>query len=105
MSQADIAPTLLGLLNFSYKSNFMGADVFATPKGPERAFIATYQGLGYLTPDRLVILRPRKEPEVQMLENAFAKTAKSNAELVKEAIAWYQFSSDAYSEGRMKLVN
>ena len=103
MSQIDIAPTLLGLLNFTYTSNFMGVDVFATPQGPQRAFIATYQGLGYLTPDRLVILRPRKQPEIQSLETPVAKTAKSNAELVKEAIAWYQFSSDAFSQGRMKL--
>lgn len=103
MSQMDIAPTLLGLLNFSYTSNFMGVDVFTTPQGPQRAFIATYQGLGYLTPDRLVILRPRKQPEVQPLENVFAKTTKTNAELMKEAIAWYQFSSDAFSQGRMKL--
>jgi phosphoglycerol transferase MdoB-like AlkP superfamily enzyme len=103
MSQIDIAPTLLGLLNFTYTSNFMGVDVFATPQGPQRAFIATYQGLGYLTDNRLVILRPRKQPEIQALETPVAKTAKSNAELVKEAIAWYQFSSDAFSQGRMKL--
>jgi len=103
MSQIDIAPTLLGLLNFTYTSNFMGVDVFATPQGPQRAFIATYQGLGYLTSDRLVILRPRKQPEIQALETPLTKTVKSNAELVKEAIAWYQFSSDAFSQGRMKL--
>ena len=103
MSQIDIAPTLLGLLNFTYTSNFMGVDVFATPQGPQRAFIATYQGLGYLTSDRLVILRPRKQPEIQALETPEAKTTKTNAELVKEAIAWYQFSSDAFSQGRMKL--
>mgnify|MGYP000016375286 FL=1 len=103
MSQIDVAPTLLGLLNFSYKSDFMGADVFATQRGPQRAFIATYQGLGYLTPDRLVILRPRKEPEIQLLEPTFAKTVRTDAELIKEAIAWYQFSSDAFSQGRMKL--
>ena len=103
MSQIDIAPTLLGLLNFTYISNFMGVDVFATPQGPQRAFIATYQGLGYLTSDRLVILRPRKQPEIQALETPEAKTTKTNAELVKEAIAWYQFSSDAFSQGRMKL--
>lgn len=103
MSQIDVTPTLLGLLNFSYKSNFMGTDVFATPDGPQRAFIATYQGLGYMTSDRLVILRPRKEPEVQQLDKAFAKTAKSDDQLIKEAIAWYQFSSDAFSQGRMKL--
>jgi hypothetical protein len=88
---------------FLYTSNFMGVDVFATPQGPQRAFIATYQGLGYLTDDRLVILRPRKQPETQVLETPEAKTTKTNGELVKEAIAWYQFSSDAFSQGRMKL--
>lgn len=62
------------------------------------------RGLGYLTPDRLVILRPRKEPEIQLLEpTLLLKPVRTDAELIKEAIAWYQFSSDAFSQGRMKL--
>ncbi len=64
MSQIDIAPTLLGLLNFSYTSKFYGYDIFKLKEGNERAFISTYQALGLLERDSMVILTPRKKPEV-----------------------------------------
>ena len=41
MSQIDIAPTVLGLLNFSYRSRFYGYDLFQLEPGRERAFTAT----------------------------------------------------------------
>lgn len=47
-SQIDIAPTLLGLLKFKYRSRFMGYDLFDLEPGRERAFISTYQDLGFL---------------------------------------------------------
>ncbi|HEX5170232.1 MAG TPA: LTA synthase family protein, partial [Cyclobacteriaceae bacterium] len=53
MSQIDIAPTLLGLLNFSYTSKFYGYDIFKLKKGNERAFISTYQALGLLEGDTM----------------------------------------------------
>ena len=49
MSQIDVMPTVLGLLNFEYTSKFIGQDVFSGHYTP-RAYIATYQDLGYLSP-------------------------------------------------------
>ena len=89
MSQIDIAPTLLGMLNFSYESQFMGVDVFATPTGPQRAFIATYQGLGYLKDDQLTVLMPQKAPETRPL-NGHRLSAEAVKKLQDEAVAWYQ---------------
>ncbi|MFX7090541.1 sulfatase-like hydrolase/transferase, partial [Acinetobacter baumannii] len=37
MSQIDVGPTLLGLLNFSYTSKFFGYDIFKLNPGRERA--------------------------------------------------------------------
>ncbi|HEY8933921.1 MAG TPA: sulfatase-like hydrolase/transferase, partial [Cyclobacteriaceae bacterium] len=48
MSQIDMGPTLLGLLNFSYKSKFFGYDIFKLEAGRERIFISTYQNVGYI---------------------------------------------------------
>ncbi|MBE2273501.1 MAG: sulfatase-like hydrolase/transferase, partial [Flavobacteriales bacterium] len=45
MSQIDVMPTLLGLLNFNYKTKFLGQDVFKENFQP-KAYIATYQDLG-----------------------------------------------------------
>ena len=37
MSQIDIAPTLLGLLNFRYYTKFFGHDILSAPPGQDRA--------------------------------------------------------------------
>lgn len=62
-SQIDVAPTLLGLMNWTYTSRFYGHDVFAPGYGPEnqRAFISNYQKIAELTPQSLVILKPKQE--------------------------------------------
>jgi phosphoglycerol transferase MdoB-like AlkP superfamily enzyme len=100
VSQMDVAPTLLGLLNFNYTSQFLGQDVFATPTGPERAFIATYQGLGYLKQDHLSILNPKKKPTTEAVgEQA---PAIDEARHQQEAIAWYEFASHLFATGQMK---
>lgn len=102
MSQIDIAPTLLGLLNFSYESQFMGVDVFATPTGPQRAFIATYQGLGYLKDDQLTVLMPQKAPETRPLNGQHLSAAAVKT-LQDEAVAWYQVASERFSSGLMRV--
>ncbi|HEX7112287.1 MAG TPA: LTA synthase family protein, partial [Mizugakiibacter sp.] len=63
VSQIDIPPTLLGLLNFSYRSRFFGYDVFQLEPGRERAFPATYEKLGYLDGDMLTVLEPQRRIE------------------------------------------
>ncbi|KXH83201.1 sulfatase [Chryseobacterium kwangjuense] len=60
MSQIDVMPTLFGLLNFSYQSKFLGQDVFKKEFQP-KAYIATYQDLGFLKDDHLTIISPVKK--------------------------------------------
>ena len=60
VSQIDVMPTVMGLLNFSYESKFLGQDIFRRFYQP-RAYIATYRELGYLTPDTLSIIKPLRE--------------------------------------------
>ena len=99
-SQMDVAPTLLGLLNFSYRTQFFGQDIFATPKGPQRAFIATYQGLGYLTEQQLTILNPRQAPTTRWLD---PQQEKQDARpYQQQAIAWYEWASHAFRSGAMR---
>ncbi|MFH1216087.1 MAG: LTA synthase family protein [Pseudomonadota bacterium] len=62
-SQIDIAPTLLSLLHFSYRSFFFGRDIL-TPDFQPRALIGNYQKLGFLKENKLLILSPRQEIDV-----------------------------------------
>ncbi|WP_298396443.1 LTA synthase family protein [Flavobacterium sp.] len=100
-SQIDLMPTLFGLLNFSYKSKFFGQDVLKTDYKP-RAFIATYEDLGYIKNDVLTILSPKQKVKQYKLELVpdkypiyFNQTLmkKENVELKNEAVSYYQTTS------------
>lgn len=102
-SQIDILPTIFGLLNFSYNSKFMGRDILKSPAG--RAFISTYQSLGYMKNDHLVILHPKSTPQLYKLNGSDKEqiTKDDNNEyLIKEAIGFYQTSYELFYNGKMK---
>jgi len=106
MSQIDIGPTLLGLLNFSYVSDFFGYDMNQLEPGRERAFISTYQNLGYIRDHKLVILSPQlKTQTFQLAEDNETLTPTKNDEIVREAISWYQAASYSFKNGMMKVDN
>lgn len=103
MSQVDYAPTLLGLLNWSYASRFYGWDV-RTAKGDRRALIGNYQKLGLYEPGMLAVLRPvRGVSEYVCDPTTFALTPRAPVER-DEVIAYYQTASYLYREGRYRSV-
>jgi len=91
-SQIDVAPTILGLLKFHYKSKFLGQDIFTTPAGQERAFISTYQGLGYIKDGKLVIQSPLKQVRTYQPDFVTGKAVevKVSDDIINQAIAFYQ---------------
>lgn len=104
MSQIDLGPTLLGLMNFSYTSKFFGYDMYQLDEGRERAFISTYQTLGFIKDDNLIILDPRKKVRQVKpnFEDGSAEIVALDEQLLQEAIAWYQSSSYAFKNGLYK---
>jgi phosphoglycerol transferase MdoB-like AlkP superfamily enzyme len=94
-SQIDLAPTLLGLMNLSYTSKFMGYDINKTPEDNDRLFISTYQDMGYVKHDTLVILSPQKKISIFKVDFATGAATKiqMSETLKNEAIAWYQGAS------------
>lgn len=105
MSQIDIGATLLGMLNFSYESKFFGYDMTKLEPGRERAFISTYQSLGYIKGDKLVILSPQQHAEVKALSEFSHENGPTNEQALNEAISWYQTASYCFSHGLMKDKN
>jgi phosphoglycerol transferase MdoB-like AlkP superfamily enzyme len=105
VSQIDLAPTILGLMNLNYTSRFLGYDVFNMKPGNERAFISTYQDMGYIKDGKLVILSPQqkiKSFNPDFITGANVGTNNTN-ELVNEAIAWYQGASFLYKTGKYRF--
>lgn len=91
-AQIDVAPTILGLLRFGYRSKFFGQDALHTPDEKRRAFISTYQGLGYLRNGRLLVQSPVKtlHEYIPDMRTGNSVPVQVNDTLAKEAIAWYQ---------------
>lgn len=97
-AQIDVGPTILGYLNFSYKSKFFGQDVFKMDEKDQRIFISTYQSLGYLKNNKLVILGPNKKTNTFIPDFKTGNSVATENEqwLTEEAIANYQMASELY---------
>ncbi|WP_208110935.1 LTA synthase family protein [Pedobacter duraquae] len=100
-AQIDIGPTILGWLNVNYTSKFFGQDVFKLPLGKERAFISTYQSLGYIKDGKLVILDPNKKTATYRpdFNTGNAVPIAEDQRLLQEGIANYQMASYLYQKG------
>jgi phosphoglycerol transferase MdoB-like AlkP superfamily enzyme len=92
VSQIDIAPTVLGLLNFTYQSKFFGRDALKTDPSQERALIATYQRLGLVKKDRLVVLDIKKKASLFRLDGKTGDITPiaPDQSLFDDAISYYQ---------------
>lgn len=99
VSQVDIAPTVLGLLNFSYSSRFMGHDALKIDAGQERAFISTYQKLGFIKDNTLVVLGPKRSLRTYAVDLESGKAVESapDEHIVDEALGYFQGESYLYA--------
>ncbi len=100
MSQIDIGPTLLGLLDFSYYTKFLGHDLLHSAPETDRAFVANFQTLGYLRGDDMIVLQPkRKVAAFRLRGDAQVSVSAADPTLVREAIAFYQVASHVFRNG------
>lgn len=100
-SQMDYAPTLLGLLNWSYPSRFLGHDVFRIDPEEGHAIIGNYQELGHIEEGEFVILKPlRKNVEYHYdFASKSTKAAPLEKEFWLETISYYEVASYLYKHG------
>jgi phosphoglycerol transferase MdoB-like AlkP superfamily enzyme len=105
MSQIDIAPTVLGLLNFSYTTKFLGQDVLKG-EGEERAFISTYQKLGFIKGDQLLVLGPKKEASFYRFDRKNGRTTESKPDdqLLLDGLGYFQGGNYIY-ENRINRLS
>ncbi|MNR37216.1 hypothetical protein D3C85_1552140 [compost metagenome] len=78
-----------------YRSKFFGQDIFQTAPSRARAFVSTYQSLGYMSTDTLSVLEPVKHSEQYIPNyNDGSKGKKiTDNEALKKTIAYYQCAS------------
>jgi phosphoglycerol transferase MdoB-like AlkP superfamily enzyme len=104
-SQIDVAPTLLGLLNFSYHSRFFGQDILREGRTHQRALLANYQTVGLYEDGRVVELKPGARSRVVDAETGQEITQDDalSRRLRDEAIAYYQIPAGAFKKGELRL--
>ncbi len=111
VSQIDIAPTLLGMMNLSYKSKFFGTDVLHNKKNLDHhSFVSTYTDVGYFKENKLYLLKPKKEQKVFDVTikkygwNASQEELTKNysEDELKNAIAYYQIASSLFKNDKLK---
>jgi phosphoglycerol transferase MdoB-like AlkP superfamily enzyme len=104
MGQLDIPPTLLGMLNFSYRSRFFGQDAFQVSAGGGHALPGTYEKLGYLHNDALTVLEPQRKAEQFTPDYATGGVTPikpENETLIDQAVAYYQVASEQFRRGQL----
>ncbi len=98
-SQIDVGPTILSLLNFSYRSNFFGQDILTEGRLHQRALMANYLTVGYMENGKIVELGPKQK--VRVVDAASGKILANSAnekELIDETISYYQIASETISQ-------
>lgn len=99
MSQIDIPPTLLGLLDFRYYTKFLGRDVLHSAPETDRAFVANFQTLAFMKDDRIAVLQPKRKLNVYRLREGAYLPLPADAAFTNEAIAFYQVASHLFRNG------
>jgi Phosphoglycerol transferase and related proteins, alkaline phosphatase superfamily len=106
-SQIDVAPTLLASLGWEYSSPFFGTNARELPYGQGRAWISTYQLLGFRTKNRLVVLKPDASAEVTHLEPSLPEklsgaSYNEDEAVISRAVASYQCAYDLFTQKQLK---
>jgi phosphoglycerol transferase MdoB-like AlkP superfamily enzyme len=105
MSQMDYAPTLLGLLHWTYSSRFFGHDVRKIKPADAHALLGNYQKVGQIKDSMMTVLAPKQGKTYYDLAADFTMRPRSSVprENEEEAISYYQmagylFDQQTYSE-------
>jgi phosphoglycerol transferase MdoB-like AlkP superfamily enzyme len=111
VSQIDIAPTLFGVMNLSYKSKFFGTDVLNNvSKIDQHSFVSTYTDIGYFKGSKLYLLKPKKQKKIFDVEikkygwdgSKETLTSDYDEEELEKAISYYQVASHLFKNEKLK---
>ena len=105
-SQMDFAPTLLGLLNWSYPSRFFGHDVLHIDPEEGHALIGNYQKLGHIEEGNFVILKPVRKTVSYHYDflTGSINTTPLEKDSLQETISHYEAASYLYKHDRYRAL-
>jgi phosphoglycerol transferase MdoB-like AlkP superfamily enzyme len=102
-SQIDVAPTVLALLNMSYRSHFFGQNILKEGATHQRALLSDERTVAYYEDGVVVELRP--QARYRLVEASTGRVLKPDVhtdELLTDAISYYQMAAESYRSGRLR---
>lgn len=90
-SQIDVAPILLGQLNFTYRSKFYGEDLMHDDDETPHAFISNYQKVALIKDGELTVLAPKRM--VSQYTWPLMGDDHPESDDISDTIAYYQSAS------------
>lgn len=104
-SQLDVAPTLLGVLNADYNSQFFGRDLRRVPDQQRYAFLSHNRDVAMLQNNHLSVLSMQNQQRLwQVLRqdgHTIALDLDRDKELVNDTVAFYQVAYHQFSEKKL----
>jgi phosphoglycerol transferase MdoB-like AlkP superfamily enzyme len=97
-SQIDAVPTILGLLNWEYKSKFYGNNILSSSY-KQRALVGNYQKLGLYRKNTLTIISPLDETKsyrVDSINSSSYKEIENSKKDIEDIITYYQSADFLY---------
>ncbi len=100
-SQMDFAPTLFGLLNWTYASRFFGHDVSKVEAKDAHALVGNYQDVGHLEHNILTVLKPVRKQATYHYDftTDVLRSKPDDVAGMEETVSYYQIASEMYRNG------
>lgn len=105
-SQLDLAPTILGLLNFDYNSEFFGRDLLQVPEGRHWALMSHNRDVSLLRNDTLAVLGIGKTIDLWECGDQPGSIVRidsiADSSIIWDAIAYYQTAFELYCQNKLR---
>lgn len=105
-SQLDLAPTILGLLNFEYNSEFFGRDLRQVPAGRHWALLSHNRDVSLLRNDTLAVLGIGKTIELWKCDSTPGSISRidsiTDSSIIWDAISYYQTAFELYHQRKLR---
>lgn len=107
-SQMDVAPTILSMLQMSYRSRFFGRDLLHIPPERRWALMTHNRDIALLRGDKLSVLGVRGARELWHRDPKTGDLVRlpvsADPELVEDTVAYYQSASRLYEWERLGML-
>jgi arylsulfatase A-like enzyme len=104
-SQLDVAPTILGLLNIGYDSQFFGRDLRRVPEQKRFAFLSHNRDVAMLHDNHLAVLSMQRQERLWQVRRqdgySLALDLDRDQNLVRDTVAFYQVAYHQFSEKKL----